>query len=354
MRLFLILASAGLALISLIAALVPSNHCVRHTKAMPIAGGIGAAGALLAALFVKTNENAGLVLSGLFLLVSAVLNTEYLTWHIDSDFLQAFFVVHSMLRKRTIAKCDVVGFTERRNGGVLHLTDGRRVAADSVVGLEDLVEDIESYQAELQGLQIHCLPDVPERLFRGYLKNPNDFVFLFVLLFCIFAACVFAPFWMMRASINLKDSDCVWVEIQSPSDAFSENGNVLIPKDEDSAYVCRNLRQVYDENKLNSVTRRINRSKIVGLAIPAEELDERTASRTYYSVRAILCDDEMIVSFEQTSAGIKGEAQKISRVMLSLLGIYMIFVCCFCIFVSNTPRFYTIVRLFVKEEWIND
>lgn len=351
MQLFLITASVGMALIALIASLIPSNHRVRHTKAMPIAGGVGAVGALLIALFANDND-AGLVLAALFLLISGILNIEYLTWHIDSDFLQDFFVVRSMLHKRTVMKSDVSGYTDRRNGGVLHLNNGRRVAANSVIGLENLIEDIESYQAERQNLKLYSLPDVPERLFRGYLKNPTDFIILFILLFCVFASCVFAPFWMMSADINLKDTDCVWVERPGADATLTEDGTVLFPGDDGSAYVCRFLRNVFDESQINAVIQKVNHTETVQLAIPAAGSDDQAASGRY-SVREIICSNETLVSFEQTADGIKGEAWKISRVMLILLGIYFVFVCCFCIFVSNTPRYYKIVRLFVKKEYMN-
>ena len=347
MRLFLIFASAGAALIALLAALLPSKHCVRHTKAMPIAGGLGAAGALLIALFAK-DDRAGLGFSTFFLLVSGILSTVYLTWHIDSAFQQDFFVVRSMLRKRTIMKSDVSGYTYRRNGGVLHLRNGRRIAADSVVGMENLIEDIESYQAGRQDLRSCSLPEIPERLFRGHLKNPTDFILLFAVLFCVFAACAFAPFLVMCADVDLKAAACVWVERPGADAILSEDGAVLFPGDDGAAYLCRFLRYVFDENQINDLIERIHHAETVQLAIPAAEAPGR------YSVREIMCENKTIVSFEQTAAGIKGEAWKISRIMLILLGIYLVFVCCFCIFVSNLPRFYRIVRLIVKEEYLND
>ena len=331
---------------------LPSKRLVRHTKMLTFTGCLCQLASTAIAMISGLLNTASIVLWGGFFILGAFLTLEFLVWKIDTDSSQDVFVVRTLFRTRRIRKDAVVGITPRKHGGVLYLENGSRILADSVVGFEELVDELESYLAEMHHQEYYFLKGIPDRLFRGHLQNPDDLILAFVILFLFLAvACLFPLFESSRSE---APEDCGMLRLSPSKISVNERGTVTV---EDPSwaggYVCRNLKQIMESEDIAALIQKMTDAGELLVAVPEDELADDWDEQAYRRICAIQADGTELLSCEQSHKASQGEYNSILYVLLGIMLIYLVYVALFCYFVSNAEKYPRIVRwLFVKEDWL--
>lgn len=348
-------ASSLLAVTSVVPFFLPSQKTVRHTKGLLFAGDLNLFLSVAFSWIFGLNKAGEVALWLVFLINGIWLVSEYLFWGIYDNPEQDYLTVQTIFGKKVILKKDITGVTERKFGGVLHLRNGRRIIADSVVYWDDLVAEIEGFLAEQNQNRFYVLPDIPERLFHGNLKNPWDFILLFFLLFILFTFMGCLPTMFFSRRIHLTATDCTALEFKSPAVSITDDGNISVfDTAEPMEYLCRNIKYIAQNEDISDIVAKMNRADQLTIAIPKVDLADRSPSMKYREIREICVNGETLISYQQTSAAQKEELSHIMIIPTCFLLLYAVYVLAFCYVVTNAQRFPRLVRVFfVKGDWLN-
>lgn len=326
---------------------------VYHTRALPICGGLCfffAGGVFFAARLLPSWL---LICAFGLAALGMILFLEFWIWKIDYSAESDAFFLRTLFRRCWISYDEVTGITERPHGGLLYTKSHGKISADTVVGWDEFICEVERIYQTTSGGSF-ALPDVQEKLFHGYLRNPREFLAVFFLVGIIFLGATALPYAIFYSSLHTESSDCGQVQVQHFSVA-QEDGSIDISDNAASrTYCCRNLNKILGEEEITALTEQISAKHTLTLLVPLEELADTDSNRKYWNVWEIRSGDETLFSIELAVAAERAEVKTITLVFSIIFLCYLAFVIFFCIVVSNAPKHPILVRLLVKEEYLTE
>ena len=132
-------------------------------------------------------SKAALALVLLFLLCGSILLYVYCRWRVVFGNGQ-FEIRPCFGHKRACTMDEVCGITKGTSSTTLHLRKGVLRLDGFVRNRESFIDETEQYYCNVLQKGI-ALPDVPNKLFHGFVQNPWSFVALFLFLDLFFLAC---------------------------------------------------------------------------------------------------------------------------------------------------------------------
>ena len=231
---------------------------------------------------------------------------------------------------------NIVGITESPGMTVIHLQGKKKIRIDAARGAGQLVDAIEVHYRTVQKKGF-ALPDIPEKLFNGYLANPRDFLLafgfvLFVEFSLVTGACVF-----LLKGVNMPDET---FEL-----AVNEFHTTI---DDDMLYIQSPESQ---KQFVDFLTEMAQQSVVT---ITGDEKRLQRTQTVFLTIYGLTGNDgKTILQYEDIKAGL---LQNLLPWFYTAGGIVLytvLFIAFICYVVAHAPRFPRLVRLLIKEEWLN-
>lgn len=326
---------------------------VYHSKALPgtalLASAAGCAVSLLSLL--QGTSNIASALSAVFLLLGIALLTAYCNQRIlyteDAFEVRSFFHHNKNYRM-----AEAVGITIGRTTTLLHMASGKKVHIDTHgKNAGHFLEAVESCCIEHGNGT--ALVDIPPRLFRGYLQNPGNFVGLFCIVGCfLLAANVFSLALYFRFAAP-PEAPCL---LQFNEFSASVDDNTLMihaGQQEQLLFVSIYFDEVLEAKKLSQQTflAELNKQSVIGVLVEEAAL---SGGHKFIRIYRLTGDGgTVLLQHEDITKGYQASALQGLYMCVVILSLFAVFVVFFCVIVSNAPKHPKLVRLLVKESWLN-
>lgn len=323
---------------------------VYHTLAFPVAALLAAAAGCLICIVGRTSRIA-LILALVFLVIAAWLLLVFRFWWIE--YTGDSFTVHRLLRRRkTFSMWNIVGITESPGMTVIHLQGKKKVRIDAARGARQLVDAIEVHYRTVQKKGF-ALPDIPEKLFNGYLANPRDFLLafgfvLFVEFSLVTGACVF-----LLKGVNMPD-ETFELAVNEFHTTIDDDMLYIQSPESQKQFVCPSFQRVLREKGQTAEDFLTEMAQQSVVTITGDEKRLQRTQTVFLTIYGLTGNDgKTILQYEDIKAGL---LQNLLPWFYTAGGIVLytvLFIAFICYVVAHAPRFPRLVRLLIKEEWLN-
>lgn len=327
---------------------------VRHSRALPIT-------ALLAALascticFLDQSALVAALLAAAFLIAGAALLMAFLFWKIC--YTDETFEVHSFLkRKKAYSMWEVNGITEGQSTTLLHLKNGKKVRIDAKgSNAGDFIDAVEWHYREVQRQGV-ALPDVPAGLFRGYVQNPGQFVFIFCMVLSL-ELCALGAMWVAFSATQKLPDELVELSVTEFS-ATLDDDTLYIQTDElEQPFTCISFRRVLAAKgqTADAFFDGLEQQKKITISVSGKMLRKAYADDCKFIriYRLAGGNGDILLQHEEISEGYRANAASVLYAVMAVFVLTLLFVIFFCYVVARAPRYPRLVRLLVKEDWLN-
>lgn len=321
-------------------------------RVAPVVAAVGFAAVSAFAWMNEQSEVGWFVLYAAFFLLGLILLIRFCFWNIRMDYDRRVLCVHSFWGKRELPLDELSGITGRTYGGIVYFGERRPVRVDDAsVGFAQLEAEVDEYYCQKN--HCFCIPEVPEKRFGGHLQASEDFILVFVMLgvFAV-AACV----WVLATFISdvcVTGDDCVEVTLVEPEAELADGALIVRAADGAQTFRMWEAAEIMTPEELSAIVDRLDGAQEVSVFVRAKYYPATGDGEQIYALRAAEIHDEVLISFEQTrKAAMIGNKSDVWFVACVLLA-YVLFIWSFCYVVTNAPRYPRLVRLMVKEEYLN-
>lgn len=325
---------------------------VRHSYALPVTALLAASSSCVIC-FLSQGSLVAALLSVAFLVAGTVLLLAFLFWKIC--YTEETFEVHSFLkRKKVYTMCDVIGITEGKSTTWLHLQNGKKIPIDAK-NAGDFIDAVETHYRTVQKKGA-ALPDIPARLFHGYIQNPGQFVFIFCLVLA-FELCTLVAL-VLYSSVALKlPDDLIELRFAEFSATLDSDTLEIQTGELEQPFVCISFRRVLSMKgqTAEAFLNELSQQKEITVSASNKMLQKAYADNCKVLKIYQLNGDngDFLLQHQEISAGTRANYTNIIFTSAALFVLTLLFVFFFGYVVSNAPQYPRLVRLLVKEDWLN-
>ena len=261
--------------------------------------------------------------------------------------------IHRLLRRRkTFSMWNIVGITESPGMTVIHLQGKKKIRIDAARGAGQLVDAIEVHYRTVQKKGF-ALPDIPEKLFNGYLANPRDFLLafgfvLFVEFSLVTGACVF-----LLKGVNMPD-ETFELAVNEFHTTIDDDMLYIQSPESQKQFVCPSFQRVLREKGQTAEDFLTEMAQQSVVTITGDEKRLQRTQTVFLTIYGLTGNDgKTILQYEDIKAGL---LQNLLPWFYTAGGIVLytvLFIAFICYVVAHAPRFPRLVRLLIKEEWLN-
>ena len=249
---------------------------------------------------------------------------------------------------------DVVGITESPGTTVIHLQGKKKVRIDAARGARQFVDAIGVHYRTVQKKGF-ALPDIPEKLFNGYLANPRDFLLAFGFVqFVLLSFLAVTCFIVFKPDMPKETFELSFTEFR----VTIEDDELYIQKPGDKVrFVCTSYQRVLQEEGLSTddFLAEIEQQSAITILVDKAGLEKvRAGESSQLKIYQLGGDNgKILLHYESTR---KGRQQSLIPGIWGMIGINLLeaaFMAFICYVVAHAPYFPRLVRLLIKEEWLN-
>lgn len=356
LRLITTLLGATFSLLSIAAAILlyrdGEKYIVRTMRVAPVVAAVGFAAISVFEWISEEGEIGWFILYAFFFLMGLILFIRFCFWNIRIDYERRVLCVCRFWGKRELPLDELSGITGRTYGGIVYFGERRPVRVDDAsVGFAQLEAEVDEYYCQKN--HCFCIPEVPEKRFGGHLQAPEDFILVFVMLGVFTVAVCAGILAMFISDICVTGDDCVEVTLVDPEAEPSGGALVIHAADGSQTFRMWEATEIMTPEELSAIVDRLDAAQEVSVFVRAKYYPATEDGEHIYALRAAELHDEVLISFEQTRKAAKiGNKSDVWVIACALLA-YVLFIWSFCYVVTNAPRYPRLVRLLVKEEYIN-
>lgn len=330
---------------------------VRHSILFPIIADIafiiGGCINLLCAL--QGTSVLAVILSGAFIFAGVFLLLAFCFWKIS--YTETTFQVNYLFAPSKIYNMsEVNGITDGHNAVVLHLKGKHKIRIDAHArNIGDFVNSIElHYRYVLQ--KGFALPDIPPKLFGGHIQNPGNFIALFVAIGLFILSGLIISVVLFYESAELPADICK-LDFKTYEICVDDNTLEIQTSEYKKPFVS-----IYFNKVLNSrgqmeqeFLSTVSTQKFLTIWVDAEKLHEDQNGKNRL-IRIYQLEGEngtILLRHDEIAIGYQWSIRLIFWLLITVLLLFVSFVVFFCFIVSNAPQFPRLVRILVKESWLN-
>ena len=190
-----------------------------------------------------------------------------------------------------------------------------------------------------------------DKIFKGNIRNPLEFIIIFAFLGLFFLAFCFLPSLIMSENIRLQEKDCEWIELSNGSAYQKDNHIAVYCNEEEEYFLCRNVTYILDQKEITRTISDINKATEICILVPKKQLLNH-GDRNFMDIRALTVNKKLLISMDDTSQMLRIEVKKITTIPTIIFILYCLFVCFFCYIARNADRYPRVLTILVKRNRI--
>lgn len=331
------------------------EYTLRYSKVLVIVAFLSTVfSCFISIYFLATSDSrASLAISTPFLLCSAMLLYAFCRWRVRYG-VDIIEVRPLFGRKRRYAMADVQGLTEGKSSTTLHLKNGKLRLDGLVRNRQDLIEEAEYYYRHtLQ--KGFALPDIPERLFHGYVQNPWSFIGIFLFVDACVLAGMFLLVCLFGTDARVESADLCAVTLENYTVNWNEDSLQLSTEDLRQPYYCNDVEDLLPEEQFSALEKALQEQAPLIVLVKKENYEDAKQDRcNFLRIRALeTTGGETLISRENVASSLWAEARCSAIGVGSSLLLFLGFEGWFCYIVNHAPKYPRLFRLLVKESWRN-
>lgn len=324
------------------------KHTLHYSKALAIAALICTVPACFISAYCLAAAVSGIALTiGIvFLLCGSVLLYPFCRWRLRYG-KDSFEVRPCFGRRRMYAMSEICGITAGTSSTTLHL-QSRKLRLDSLVkNREDFIE-----AAYRQGF---ALPQVPEKLFHGYVRNPWSFLGVFLMLDLLILAGMVLLLRLNAAEAHIGENELLSVTLTDYTAHWEEGTLELHTTELRQPYYMNEVETVLPEARFAALQKALEESTPLTVYVERDNYEgAKQNSCNFLKIKAMgNAKGELLISQEDIAAVLRADMYHTVFFMGMILLLFLVFEGWFCYIVSHAPKYPRQFRLLVKEEWRN-
>lgn len=345
----------AVACVLLLALRKPQSRVLRYTKTIVVVALISNLTACLICAYCLFTVPSGiaLALALVFLLCGSLLLYVYCRWRVAYGNGQ-FEVRPCVGHKRVYSMGEVCGVTEGASATTLHLQNGKLRLDRFVRNREDFIEETEWYYRSVLH-KGYALPDVPDKLFHGYVKNPWSFVVLFLFLNLFFLGCVVASLCLTFAEMYPMPDELASVVLTDYSVQWEDDSLQLLSPELRQPYYLNHVKGALPEARYSALCSVLSQTEPLVVFVERENYeDAKQNDCNYLKIKGLNSQNgKALVSQEEVANSVWLGARTGLIAVTVILFLVFAFEGVFFHVINHAPQYPRLFRLLVKEEWRN-
>lgn len=332
----------------------PQKNVLRYSKLLVVIALICvlSAGAIGAYCLCTAFSWAALILDIVFSLVGGWLLLAYCRWRVTYG--DGRFEVRPCLgRRRTYSMADIYGLTEGPSMTTLHLRNGKLRLDNLVRGREDFIEEAEHYYRRVLR-KGHALPDIPDELFHGNVREPWSFIVIFLLVDLFMLGCIVFSVVLMHREMHPTDA-AVSVALSDYTVQWQDDTLYLNTDGLRQPYYVSHVADILSAEQYSALCGDLSQGVPLRVAVGQENYKKAAEDDcNYIEIRELRrSDGQLLISEEAVIKSIRLDTWPALLFPLCILLLTLCFEGFFCYIVNRARKYPRLFRLLVKEGWRN-
>ena len=294
-----------------------------------------------------------LVLVLLFLLCGSILLYVYCRWRVAYGNGQ-FEIRPCFRRKRVYTMGEICGISKGTSSTILHLQKGKLRLDGFVRNRESFIDETEQYYCNVLQKGV-ALPDVPDKLFHGYLQNPQSFVVLFLFLDLFFLACIAVSLHITLLEMHPSSDILIPMVLTDYSVQWEDDSLHILSPEMRQPYYLNHVKTALSDARYSSLCYALSKTDPLVVYVEQDNYeDAKQNDCSYLKIKAMHSQDgQQLVSLEEAANSAWIESRTGLILLSTILLLALAFECLFFYVVNRAPQYPRLFRLLVKENWRN-
>lgn len=328
---------------------------LRFSKAMLVFSQICAAAAIAIGIYCLGHALSviALVLDLVFSLLGCVFLFVYCRWRVNYGDGQ-FFVRPCFKHKRVHLMNEVCGITEGVSTTTLHLQNGNLRLNKLVVQREGFLEEVEWYYRSVLH-RGYALPDVQNKLFKNYVKDPVSFIVAFLLVDLFLIGANVLSICLVKAEMNPQEDALTTVMLSDYTVQWKNNALYVSVPTLRQPFYLNEVRKALPENRYSKLCDVLSQNAPILILVEKENYANAAQNNcNYIKIKAINNENGTpIVLKEDVSKSVWLNFRFGVALLPTILFLILCFEGFFCFVISRAPKYPRLFCLLVKENWRN-
>ena len=324
------------------------KNTLRYSKILVIAALLCTAPACFISVYCLAAVGSGLALTIdiVFLLCGNALLYPFCRWRLCYG-KDSFEVRPCFGRERRYAMSEICGITSGTSSMTLHLKNG-------TLRLDSLVKNREDF-IRVAYRRSFALPQVPEKLFHGYVRNPWSFLGVFLMLDLLILAGMVLLLCLNAAEAHIGENELLSVTLTDYTVHWEEDTLELHTAELRQPYYMNTVEAFLPEARFAALQKALEESTPLTVFVERDNYeDAKQDTCNFLKIKAMeTAKGALLISQEDIAAVLRADMYHTVFFMGAILLLFLAFEGWFCYIASHAPQYPRQFRLLVKEEWRN-